>query len=489
MASPAYRIRTDPFELALDPEPVKSAVGSTLKTTVTADLRGLPQPNTHNIRPPLPYFLNESIIGPQGLPGDVENRSTPIATQPTTGRWASHQTPQNKSKIMTNPIPGIPVVKDEKGPEWFNSFADWIDCLEAEPGGRPKPMSNRTSPALHFKNPAYNYAGEAAETHYPMSSNFPPLLAQPPLSQTTAYLPSLEDCDFLSESVAGLTISRRQSLDIDVPSPAAGHSVNVGYGAGGSLRSCASNSSLSNTVSPVNPGRVSDFGLQSPTALNLPWAEVPRSWAAGGVLFDVPLPVTHSSLQHSSSFTSSDVDQFGFPLAHPATSFKSTLGLSKTSPPLSSNTSSPGFSASAAPLSVLSPSSMAAAPALHYSSAVSGSRTSRPPVAPAPFLNSATSSTNGWPTAVMSSMLSPVSPSVGLHQSSNLGGATMPSAPTPSRVATQIRPSYTRNNSGFSSSSSSNSPGGPQHHGITTTTGIIPAVFMKGIKSKEPLKP
>ncbi|ORY41919.1 hypothetical protein BCR33DRAFT_718571 [Rhizoclosmatium globosum] len=172
-------------------------------------------------------------------------------TNPLSNVWTS-PSPNNKPPL--NPSLGVDVTPtrptrskdDERGPEWFTSFADWIDCLEVD--GEKRAQQSATFPSTNFKSPPYSYAGEAAEpmNHFPLSSNYG-VQAPSTLSQTSSFLPSNEEFDFLSDSVGFLSLSRKHSLDVDaVLSPPIMHSTNAPV-----VRQSNSNSSLTNVMSPV----------------------------------------------------------------------------------------------------------------------------------------------------------------------------------------------------------------------------------------------
>ncbi|KAJ3294325.1 hypothetical protein HDU79_011198 [Rhizoclosmatium sp. JEL0117] len=405
-------------------------------------------------------------------------------TNPLSNVWTS---PSPKNKPPLNPSLGVDVTPtrptrskdDERGPEWFTSFADWIDCLEVD--GEKRAQQSATFPSTNFKSPPYSFAGEAAEpmNHFPLSSNYG-VQALSTLSQTSSFLPSNEEFDFLSDSVGFLSLSRKHSLDVDsVLSPPIMHSTNAPV-----VRQSNSNSSLTNVMSPVGGGRYSEFSLQSPVSASLSWTDARN----GSGIYEQNSVV---GLGPSSGAPTSEYDPILFGATGPSTMshhgkyLKSTTQLvpPKTSPPLSSN-GSPGFSAAAPPFTPIA----SAVPTLnqpplahHYSSIaarpsapapLSGIRSNAnlnggPPsfTNPPPHIPNVWASNTPTPAPIAhSSILSPVSPPIHMAPSTSVTGSRH-----------NPRPPFT------GAARPTTSP--------TTTSGIIPAVVMKGIKSKDPLKP
>ncbi|KAI9350665.1 hypothetical protein BDR26DRAFT_504390 [Obelidium mucronatum] len=408
-----------------------------------------------------------------------------------TSHWA--QTPSLKTKPPFVSAPGSSVhltkSKEEEPacPEWFTSFADWVDCLETNPDNRAS-LSSHTSPAAVAATGVSNgfdsyscYYGEEDVAPLPRFTDFSPT------PQRNGYL---ADANCLTES----NLSRKQSF-LGVDSPSASSILHNG----GGLRPNGSNSSLTSTLSPSSNGRIANLDSQqlvAGTAVGLNWVPVSRV----DVLLDPAATTTPS-------YPLTDSNQFGFSNSLLGTdslmTTPPTYPAPKSSPPLSSNHSSPAFQTPVIPLIPKPNTSLSIPPTLDYSGVVAAAQavplTNRQPHS---GTGSVQTNTPWNAAAVRPSMLSPVSPNNTLQPS--VAQQHLPARPAPhhpprlhqSGKPLSVRPVYARSNSSISTSSSSSSGGSSNHNPAPTTTttaaaasGIIPAVVMKGIKCKDPVKP
>ncbi|KAJ3141994.1 hypothetical protein HK100_004172 [Physocladia obscura] len=330
-------------------------------------------------------------------------------------------------------------LEDNERPEWFNSFTSWIDDLDID----SKQSSVREIVTDHnvdkqigvmdqLVNPVYNFG-----------------VVEPAISQTVekrfSQTPSFFNYDSDGASDSGFYgVSRKHSLDVEATS------ISHFY-CDDPLRPSTSNPSL---FSPANSGRSNQ----------IPW--IPKvtgvqTMDPGGLLY---LPVESPSILAQTP----KIPDFE-PLRYSPSSFE--FPSSKDQPKSLSPTSSNGLS----PMFFTPVHTLESASVLQNTprSAISPDRTFQHQN----FWPNTHSQTT-FPYHLLRKNSSPSHPSL-IHSP-----APSPPHATPQSRSSSLNPMYPRNNGNCMETSISSiiasAPVG---------SGIIPALVMKGIKSKDPLKP